>query len=108
MKQSNRIWEATCLVCEEGISNPICGECLAQEITDLLAHNTSVDGKDLASNLGTVKPAGNEKVRCVLCGRKISVCSYCMLNDMLDTIKDTNPSLKEAIEDHMDCYSSLF
>jgi hypothetical protein len=99
----HQVWEATCLACEEVISNPVCPDCLAQEIADAVAN------RELASAImetaGAIRPAGNELTKCVLCGKRISVCPYCFLKDTKEMLCDSHPHLQVVFAEQF-CYPS--
>ncbi len=78
--------DAKCIVCREGITNPICPECLAKEI--------GYWRPELKTSLAT-PAASAESVRCMFCGKGMSICAHCYSRDIYDLIEEEFPWLAE-------------
>jgi len=77
--------DAVCIVCREGITNPICPECLAKE---------AIYWKpELEDTLTT--PTSRGTVRCIFCGKGMDLCAHCYSMDIYDIIKEKYPELAE-------------
>ncbi|MBU0929628.1 MAG: hypothetical protein KJ623_00990 [Nanoarchaeota archaeon] len=80
----------TCLVCNDEITNPICINCLEQE---LIYWFVDYDPK-LVSRIRVLKRAfdmyEDTEANCIKCGNNINVCSHCFLTEVMNLIKDEN------------------
>ncbi len=74
-----QILDAKCIVCREGITNPICPECLAKEI--------GYWRPELKTSLA-MPAASAESVRCMFCGKGMTICAHCYSKDIYDLIKE--------------------
>jgi len=74
---------AVCIICREGIVNPICPECRAKEIKHW---------KPGMSKLMT-RPAFKytTEAKCISCGKNISICAHCYSRDIYDILMDEEP-----------------
>jgi hypothetical protein len=89
MKAQIQNQDAICIDCREGITNPICPECLAREMNYW------------KSDIGTVTPmaTANTGVKCLFCGRDFNICAHCYSRDIYDLIKEKHPELAEEFLD---------
>ncbi len=78
MKAQIQNEDAICVICREGITNPICPECLAKEIKSW---------KPGLSKILT-KPAFRyaTDTRCMFCGTWMSNCAHCYSLDVYDIL----------------------
>lgn len=78
-----------CVVCEEGITNPICPECLAREIKSWNAKiwNTvpMVYGDEFIDG----------GVRCLFCGKSMSICAHCYSREVYDSLTESGLEIAE-------------
>ena len=76
---------AVCIVCQEGITNPICPECMAKEIKSW---------KPGLSRILT-KPAYKYTTGaiCMFCGREMSICAHCYCRDIYDILVEEEPEV---------------
>ena len=88
-----QILDAKCIVCREGITNPICPGCLAKEI--------GYWRPELKTSLAT-PAASAESVRCMFCGKGMSICAHCYSRDIYDLIKEEFPWLAEEFIERFD------
>jgi hypothetical protein len=82
---------AICIVCREGITNPICPECLAREI------------KHWKPGLSRIlaKPAYGYTMdtKCMFCGKDMSICAHCYCRDVYDILIEEAPEAAEEFRD---------
>ena len=82
-----QIPDAQCIECREGITNPICPDCLAKEIE---AWKPWL--KPILSAPGTYVAEG---VRCMFCGRLMSICAHCYTKDLYNYLVEQEPEIAE-------------
>ena len=87
-----QILDANCIICQEGITNPICPECLAKEI--------EYWRPELKTSLAM--PGSWGKVRCMFCGKGMNICAHCYSKDIYDLIKEEFPWLAEEFIEKFD------
>lgn len=79
-----------CIECGEGITNPICPDCLAKE---MICWNPDLD-KIL------VTPSSDDgDVKCIICGSRMSICAHCYSRDVHDFIAENDPDKREEFID---------
>ena len=77
-----------CPICNEAISNPICIDCLEQE----LLYWARDRDKNLVREIRRLRNSldvfdmGEEK--CIRCGTEMNICSHCFLTEVYKLIKD--------------------
>ncbi len=69
-----------CAVCDDVITQPLCGACLAQEISSWLEEDTAPElVRELRLTIEeSLAPFG--ETTCIKCGAKMGVCNYCVLS----------------------------
>lgn len=80
----------TCLVCNEEITNPICSNCLEQELMYWARDrdkNLINKIRNLKKDLDTYETTD---ATCIRCGNEINICSHCFLTEVMELIKDEN------------------
>src|SRR3989338_1093805 len=90
-----------CLLCEEAITNPICFACIRKGIINWLKENNpdlinSFD--DISKSLEDYTDMG-EKTTCILCRRKMQICSHCYTKEIFEWLKKEKPSFVEEFLD---------
>ncbi|MBW2982455.1 hypothetical protein KY343_06255 [Candidatus Woesearchaeota archaeon] len=88
-----QISDAKCIICREGITNPICPECLAKEI--------KYWRPELETSLA-MPETSTGSVRCVFCGKGMNICAHCYSRDIYDLIKEEFPWLAEEFIERFD------
>jgi ferredoxin len=80
-----------CVLCRETVTNPVCPECLAEEMAAWLGESRPdlVDGLRLKTK-GMAQHLFDDN-KCVLCGKDLDVCSYCFTEHIFEWLL----SLKE-------------
>ena len=82
---------AICVVCREGITNPICPECLAKEIKHW---------RPELSRLITKQAYGyTTEAKCMFCGEWMSICAHCYCRDIYDILIEEDPVVAEEFRD---------
>ena len=92
--------DAVCIVCREGITNPICPECLAKEIRHWKPGLSKI----------LLKPAYGytTDVSCMFCGRYMSICAHCYCTDVYDILLEEAPEVAEEFKDLFGLREGLF
>ncbi len=83
-----------CTICDEGITNPICIECLGKEIEQWLVETKPVlinDLKEIMAFYNSMGPISN----CIICKRDMGVCRHCFTKEVFNLIQENNPKLEE-------------
>jgi hypothetical protein len=81
--------DALCIVCREGITNPICPECMAEQVRGW--------HPDIGPYLAV--PAATGTVRCLFCGKRMSICAHCYASDIEDLVGGKRPKLAEEFRE---------
>lgn len=85
--------QALCMECMEGITNPICPECLAMEME---IWNKKLKPIITVPNYTTYN---SKNVRCLFCGKIMDICAHCFSRSMYELIKEKYPDLAEDFID---------
>ena len=80
-----------CIVCNEGITNPICPECLGRELEQWLHEN----GMDYPIWPPKRTKRNDPKTRCIICGNDMELCAHCFTSDVYEAVLEKRPELKE-------------
>ena len=73
--------DASCIICREGITNPICPECIAKEVIHWKP--------ELRGYLDT--PVSRGETHCIFCGKSMSICAHCYSMDIFDLVLENYP-----------------
>ena len=84
--------QAQCIECGEGITNPVCPDCIKQEI---ISWHPEL-GKTL------VTPTFDSGVNCMFCGRNMSICAHCYSRDVYQYLITENTVLAEEFLETFD------
>jgi hypothetical protein len=79
--------ERACVICNYTITNPVCTDCLKEEVLCFLAdHNEKLveDFKDY----NKIFPKNSKVSRCIICGELMDTCPHCYCNDISKLIKN--------------------
>lgn len=82
-----------CTICDDAVTNPICVECLCEEIEEWLRETKPKlmrEVKKVASFYKEMTPIST----CILCGKQMSVCRHCFTKEVHEIIKE-HPELEE-------------
>lgn len=82
-----------CTICEEAVTNPICSECLAEQMRHWLKQR-NMTSEVVEDSLKIFKGLP-EISKCVLCGSNMTVCRHCFAKEVYDELKFTNPEMEE-------------
>ncbi len=77
--------EATCPICNDAITNPICLHCLEQEMRDWLGDDENAT-KQLELTTEAFGQILRTDVRCIKCGRQMTVCAHCYSAEVWDIV----------------------
>ncbi len=80
---------ATCVMCEETITNPVCPDCIHQGIRQWLLEQQELH---LATEVQYVTMCDNsvhtaDNVNCIKCHKNMAICTYCYSKNVFDVIK---------------------
>jgi len=102
MENKHQNWEALCVSCEDSITNPICVDCLKEQLTVWVCERAP----SIAPLVDTVmdKHAQETSTKCILCGEQVKVCTFCVTTDLLKLIESKNPELVESFVNHFGFY----
>ena len=82
---------AICIVCQEGITNPICPECLAKEIKSWRP--------GLSKLLAEPSFGYSMDTECMFCGKEMNICAHCYSRDIYDTLVEKEPEIAEEFKE---------
>lgn len=86
--------ENECMQCSQPITNPICHECLGNQISSWLGLYPNIKKKMMPSLRSYVKEVSNntvESINCVVCNKKkATLCPYCFTEGIFNMLKKTN------------------
>ena len=83
-----------CVVCEEVITHPLCGECLAHQVATWLQERAVP--REALYELADVTEeilVNHGATHCIKCGGAMGVCSYCYLLHVRNWLSLTFPDL---------------
>ncbi len=91
-----------CVVCDEVITQPLCPSCIKEEVATWLAERLP-ERDDLLPRLeeltDEVLLAGGATV-CIKCGSRMSLCTRCYTNHLLEWFSKALPELVEEYKFH--------
>ncbi len=98
--------EQKCVVCDEGISNPVCPECLEKQMQAFFGEKTGMQN-NFIKKLAKISLAENTRSSwCVCCGKQMAVCTHCFSSEVFDMVKEDYPDLKQDFLLHFNYYLS--
>ena len=80
-----QILDAQCIVCNEGITNPICTDCLREQMIEWKP--------EIKEFLSTVDYEGI--VKCLFCSKGMSICAHCYSRDVYLWLSRSQPEIAE-------------
>ena len=105
-KSASVAQEETCKVCNEGISNPICPECLEKQMQAFFGERIGITNT-FAKKLATVATLWMDGASwCIICGKEMGVCAHCYSADVFDEVREEYPELEEEFLTHFNYYLS--
>lgn len=80
--------EFACRICDEAITNPICKECLEEEMTSWLSDREErlVPVAKIAKD--TFVDTNTSRVNCIICKKFMEICPHCYTSEVLMGLKD--------------------
>jgi len=91
MQKNN--WDATCPICRDVIDNPICPECIQDEIEQWLSGKNPIYLDNLRKSIAHFDNKDVNGPKCIKCGRQVEICPYCFMKDVNSIIKEKHPEL---------------
>lgn len=84
--------EEECVLCRESITNPICPDCLANEMAEWVFARAKI--VELVKDEAKLTKSFNHGItKCIKCNKAFSVCTYCFTENVLDSITAKAPEL---------------
>lgn len=90
--------EGKCAVCGEAITNPICPECLQNEIEQWIDGFKPSAAKRIKGYSWGFDTYRHDTVKCVVCGNNMSICAHCFCKDVFELVEK---ELGELAEDFL-------
>ena len=85
-----------CVECNEVITNPICSECIAREIKEMVAEYD----ENLANKIDGFKIEG--ETCCISCGSLMALCAHCFSKDMYEFLNENNKVIAKEFLNRFD------
>ncbi|MBT3297803.1 hypothetical protein HN385_02675 [archaeon] len=86
-----------CADCDDIISNPICPECLMQQMQIFLNESNPQLAKEVISN---VEIEGD--IKCLSCGKGMGLCAHCFSKSVYEILNDKDQNLAEEFLSRFD------
>lgn len=83
-----------CVICNEGISNPICPDCLMREIEQWL-HEKQPSLVQNLQGLFTVFEDVEQNMSCVVCRSSMHICPHCVAREVHSMLYEINQEVAE-------------
>ncbi len=90
-----------CHMCGEAITNPLCQDCLVQEMAEWMLDKDQDLAEELLDVSVLFKPLPYSEVNCAKCSHEIKLCPYCCRNEVLKLVnlpKDLKKEFKETFK----------
>ena len=85
-----------CVVCEEVITQPICGTCLASRMRSVVGESNSQLAKEIAGlNI-------DGETHCIFCGQGMGLCAPCFSKDVYEYLKEKDAKVAKAFLKNFD------
>jgi hypothetical protein len=78
----NEIYEQKCIICDEGITNPICPNCLEREIISWVGELKPSLIPLLRNIKQNVTTFNHENTNCIICKQDMNVCPHCYCKEI--------------------------
>ena len=90
-----------CQICGEYISEPICIDCMKEEVIQWLGKNNSMIKivEEITKDLHIYDKQKENRVSCIVCGKKMSICRVCYMNELYEGIKMKDKKLADRFKD---------
>jgi len=88
--------EHRCIECDEAISNPICTECLARRMREVVGESNL----KLARSIKGIPTQGGTS--CIFCGKEVGVCAHCFSRDVYEFLQEKNQRLAKLFQSQFD------
>lgn len=82
-----------CVVCDEGITNPICPECLNKEMQVWFFENKPGMMGPLKDIIESFRSYTHFEGKCAICSQNMNVCSHCFSKEVYDKLLDEDELL---------------
>lgn len=82
-----------CKQCKEAVTNPVCPECLERQIEDWLLRRRPEIVSELKEKTDKHVFVESGKTKCIICDKRMDICSYCYTEDLFHWLKEVDTSL---------------
>ena len=82
-------------MCDEAVTNPICTDCLKEQMKTWLGETEPgliAEVEEITKWFNYLEPIS----RCALCGREMKVCRHCFTKEIFTVIQHQHPELEET------------
>ena len=87
--------DQTCVICDHGISHPLCVNCLEHEIASFMTEAEPSLLNDVQGLLQAFRSYPHEVTWCIRCGQGMMVCNHCICKEIHQLLKTHDKSLAE-------------
>ncbi len=94
--------QETCAVCDEGITNPICAQCLEQQMQAFFGEKSGRPNLFIKRLAMMAMAQHAEASYCVVCSKAMGVCAHCFADGALHHVRAEYPELEEDFLLHFD------
>ncbi len=88
--------ESRCIECDHAITNPVCPDCLANEMRVMVQETRP----DLAQNILGFKMSGS--TTCISCHQTMALCAHCFSRGIHDYLKEEDTVLANEFKARFD------
>ena len=85
-----------CVECDEVITNPICSDCLAIQMRQMVAEQD----QELAGMITGADIDG--ATNCILCGQSMGLCAHCFSKDIYELLQERHPDMAQEFASRFD------
>lgn len=100
MAKEHQIWDTTCVNCRQAITNPVCPECMENEIVAWAVSEKKGMIPSIRELIYKNVTKDNANTHCIICNKRMELCTYCIKQDVLDFLNMHYPELVESFKKH--------
>jgi hypothetical protein len=94
--------EEKCVVCEEAITNPICLNCLEEEVKQWLVDKKKTQLSPLlAQHTEVFRAFKHRGVDCIKCSGNMNVCAHCYTKEIYGWFRQ---DIRQFSDEFLDCF----
>ncbi|MBW3020192.1 hypothetical protein KY334_02770 [Candidatus Woesearchaeota archaeon] len=94
MTNKKEIWEKTCTICGEAVTNPICKDCVSEHLIEWFREvdpcflDKIYDSSVIFEDLSSIS-------KCIKCGKEMTVCKHCFTKEVHEELMNHYPKMEE-------------